>query len=152
MRPRYLKTIKLLERLHRQFLEVIKIELERNKIDDISNIQSLIIMNIGHEEMTVGDLTNRGYYMGSNVSYNMMKLVDNGYILHKRSRDDKRSFRIKLTPKGLEHYHLMNEMINFHISAILEHNVAHKELDHLNEGLSRLDTFWTDLVRFSLRR
>lgn len=152
VRPRYLKTIKLIERLHRQFLEVIKIELERHKLNDISNIQSLIIMNIAHEELTVGELTHRGYYLGSNVSYNMMKLVENGYILHKRSKNDKRSFKIKLTEKGLHHFRLMNEMINFHINDILEHDIVKDELESLNSSLEKLDGFWTELIRFSLHR
>jgi len=77
----YLQSIHLIERLHRQFLEVVKNELDRHGMQDINNIQAVILYNIGEDELTVGELTNRGYYLGSNVSYNVKKLVENGYLL-----------------------------------------------------------------------
>ena len=81
MKDSYLEAIKLIERLHRQFLEVVKTELDRNGIEDINNVQALILFNIGSDELTVGELTNRGYYLGSNVSYNVRKMVENGYLI-----------------------------------------------------------------------
>ena len=101
MRANYLETIQFIERLHRQFLEVLKNELERAKIGDINNIQALILFNIGQDEMTVGDLIERGYYLGSNVSYNVKKMVENGYLGQERSLHDRRSIMIRLTEKGL---------------------------------------------------
>ena len=77
----YLDTIAAIERLHRRCLEVIKTELDRSGVRDINNIQSLILFNIGEEELTVGELTQRGYYLGSNVSYNVKKMVENGYLI-----------------------------------------------------------------------
>ena len=78
MQHPYFEAITLVERLHRQFLDVLKIELERAGIQDINNVQSLILYNIGEDELTVGELTARGYYLGSNVSYNLKKMVENG--------------------------------------------------------------------------
>jgi hypothetical protein len=69
----YLGSLQLIERLHRRFLGVVKVELDRLRIQDINNIQSLILYNVGRAEMTVGELTSRGYYLGSNVSYNVKK-------------------------------------------------------------------------------
>jgi hypothetical protein len=43
----YFETIRLIERLHRQFLEVIKVELDRTGVIDTNNIQALILSNIG---------------------------------------------------------------------------------------------------------
>ena len=74
IRQDYLEAIRLIERLHRQFLEVVKTELDNHGIADINNIQALILFNIGDSELTVGELTNRGYYLGSNVSYNVRKM------------------------------------------------------------------------------
>ena len=79
MKETYFETIRLIERLHRQFLEVVKVELDRTGVVDINNIQALILSNIGKKELTVGELTNRGYYLGSNVSYNVKKMVEHGY-------------------------------------------------------------------------
>ena len=86
MKQTYLELIQLIERLHRQFLEVVKAELDRLGFEDINNVQSLILANIGEEDLTVGELTYRGYYLGSNVSYNVKKLVENGYLMQERFR------------------------------------------------------------------
>ncbi|MCK5519186.1 MAG: winged helix DNA-binding protein, partial [Alphaproteobacteria bacterium] len=98
----YYDSINLIERLHRQFLDVLKVELERAGILDINNVQSMILHNIGTDELTVGELTVRGYYLGSNVSYNVKKMVENGYLIQERSVHDKRSVRVKLSDKGRE--------------------------------------------------
>ncbi len=69
----YLEVISLVERLHRHFLEVVKLELDGLGIHDINNVQGLMLFNIGDAEMTVGELTLRGCYLGSNVSYNFQE-------------------------------------------------------------------------------
>ena len=102
MQQPYYESILLIERLHRHFLEGLKAELDRLGIQDINNVQSLILYNIGEEEMTVGELTARGYYLGSNVSYNVKKMVENQYLAQERSPHDRRSVRIKLSERGLE--------------------------------------------------
>src|SRR6478609_12105166 len=96
----YVQVISLVERLHRQFLEVVKLEIEGLGIHDINNVQGMMLFNIGDAEMTVGELTLRGYYLGSNVSYNVKKMVENGYLVQERSIHDKRSVRVKLSEKG----------------------------------------------------
>ena len=102
MKDQYLISIRLIERLHRRFLDVIKAELDRLGIEDVNNVQTLILFNINEDQLTVGELTVRGYYLGSNVSYNVKKLVDLGFINHQRSRIDRRSVRISLTEEGQE--------------------------------------------------
>ncbi len=101
MQTAYMDVIALVERLHRQFLEVIKLELDTNGVHDINNVQAMILYNIGDLEMTVGELTLRGCYLGSNVSYNVKKMLENGYIAQERSPHDRRSVRVRLTEKGL---------------------------------------------------
>ena len=110
MSVNYLEAISLIERLHRRCLEVIKTELDRASVRDINNIQSLILFNIGKEELTVGELTLKGCYHGSNVSYNLKKLVEFGYVSHERSNHDRRSYRVKLTNKGHEVRNLLHQM------------------------------------------
>ena len=100
MEKGYLEVIGLIERLHRQFLEVVKAELDSLNIKDINNVQSLILYNIASEEVTVGELTYRGYYLGSNVSYNLKKMVETGYLEQERSTHDRRTVRVRLSEKG----------------------------------------------------
>src|SRR3954469_5485654 len=48
----------------------------------------------------VGELTQRGCYLGSNVSYNLKKMVENSYVEQARSPHDRRSVHVRLTAKG----------------------------------------------------
>jgi DNA-binding MarR family transcriptional regulator len=146
----YLEAIRLTERLHRQFLEVVKAELDSHDLDDINNVQSLILYNIGRDELTVGELTNRGYYLGSNVSYNVRKLVENGYLIQERSVHDRRSIRVKLSQKGL--------VLVDRIDAMFERQVKTLDGSGALEGLNdaanyyrRLERFWITQLDFSAR-
>ena len=100
IRPHYLEALTLVERLHRRLLDVIKDEFDRRGRADINSVQALLLYNIGDKELTAGELRTRGYYLGSNVSYNLKKLVEMGFLDHQRSRVDRRSVRIKLTDRG----------------------------------------------------
>ncbi len=147
----YHEVISLIERLHRHFLEVVKTELDRLASEDINNVQALILYNIGKEEVTVGELTNRGYYLGSNVSYNVKKMVEHGYLEHERSAHDRRSIRVKLSDKGLALYASMNEMFDHHITAIGEGSIGENDLTAANTTLRSLEQFWTAMMTYGLR-
>ena len=118
MTSKYYESIQMIERLHRYFLDVVKIEIDRKGIEDINNVQAMILYNIGHENMTVGELTLRGYYLGSNVSYNVKKMSENGYIEQERSVHDKRSIKVSLSDKGKELYEVLNAMFTRHESKL----------------------------------
>src|SRR5689334_12018934 len=102
IRPLYLEALTLVERLHRRLLDVIKDEFDRRSRADINSVQALLLYNIGDKELTAGELRTRGYYLGSNVSYNLKKLVEMGFLDHQRSRVDRRSVRIRLTAQRSE--------------------------------------------------
>src|SRR3546814_6357210 len=114
----YYQSIVLIERRHRHFLELVKAELERRGIQDINNVQSLILYNIGTDELTVGELTARGYYLGSNVSYNVKKMVENGYLVQERSPHDRRAVNVRLSAKGLDICEKMHAMYERHVQAL----------------------------------
>ena len=137
----YLETVAVIERLHRRCLEVIKAELDRSSVRDINNIQALILFNISDEELTVGELTLRGCYHGSNVSYNLKKLREFGYVSHEQSAHDKRSFRVKLTAKGREIRELLQNMFERHAEAMEKMDVTNESFVELNETLFRVDRF-----------
>ena len=150
MKQAYLTTIILLERMHRQFMEVVKAELDQLRIHDINNVQALILYNIGKEEMTVGELTLRGYYLGSNVSYNVKKMTENGYLKHERSAHDRRSVRVSLSEKGLELRTRLDEMFATQLVAIDEISDA-AGLQAANEELRKLERFWLQQLGFGPR-
>ncbi len=145
----YYEAIQLIERLHRHFLDVLKVELDKKGIQDINNVQSMILYNIGDDEMTVGELTIRGYYLGSNVSYNVKKMVENDYLIQERSVHDKRSIRVKLSEKGLELKNLISEMFARHEGQIEGTEVTDERLKDLNDTLQMLERFWAQQTNFS---
>ena len=118
IRSLYMESLQLVERLHRRLLDVIKDEFDRNGRSDINAIQALLLFNIGNSELTAGELRSRGYYLGSNVSYNLKKLVDLGFINHQRSRIDRRSVRVSLTPKGQAVAEVVGGLYERHIGSI----------------------------------
>lgn len=142
MQHPYYQSILLIERLHRHFLEVVKAELDRHGIQDINNVQSLILYNIGNDELTVGELTARGYYLGSNVSYNVKKMVENGYLVQERSQHDRRSVRLRVSDKGLTLRDKLSEMFERHVEALGSASMTPDSLNELNEALMRLERFW----------
>ena len=151
MKSIYMETILLVERLHRRFLDVIKTELDRNHIEDINNVQTLILYNISGEQLTVGELTNRGYYLGSNVSYNVKKLVEHGYLEQEKSPHDKRSTRVKLSEKGLELCGKIDDLYERHISDLANGEPNEDALADVNSSLHALERFWTDYINRMFR-
>ncbi|VAW13716.1 Transcriptional regulator, MarR family [hydrothermal vent metagenome] len=151
LRAPYVDSLKLIERLHRCLLDVIKDEFEREGRSDINSVQALLIYNIGESELTAGELRTRGHYLGSNVSYNLKKLVESGYIHHKRSESDRRSVRVSLTEKGIGVRELVDNLLSRHLLSIEKvGGVGPEEFEHLNQSLRRLERFWTDQIRYQL--
>ena len=151
LKSRYLVSLKLVERLHRLLLDVIKDEFERLGRSDVNSVQALLLYNIGDAELTAGELTSRGYYLGSNVSYNLKKLVDSGYINHQRSTTDRRSVRVRLTEKGQEVCQVVNGLYNRQLTSLQQvGGIGPDDLETLNRSLIRLERFWTDQIRYQL--
>ena len=151
IRPLYLEALTLVERLHRRLLDVIKDEFDRRGRADINSVQALLLYNIGDKELTAGELRTRGYYLGSNVSYNLKKLVEMGYLDHQRSRVDRRSVRIKLTDKGREVRDIVDMLYQKHIGTVTQvGGINSDEFATLNKSLQRLERFWTDQILYRM--
>jgi len=144
----YLETIALIERLHRECLEVVKSDLDRQGIRDLNNVQAMILFNIGTDTLSVGELTNRGYYLGSNVSYNVKKMVENGYLLQERSPHDRRAVHVKLSSKALAVCERMGEMYERHVKAMAGEVASESQFDAINQTLRRLERFWATSVDY----
>jgi DNA-binding MarR family transcriptional regulator len=148
LRHAYYDTLFLIERLHRHFLEVVKADLDRQGIQDINNVQALILYNIAQDEMTVGELTARGYYLGSNVSYNVKKMFENGYLEQERSPHDRRSVRVKLSEKGLALQKRMDAYFEKQIGVLGGAQITTDELSKTNEFLKKVERFWSSLINY----
>ncbi len=151
MQSAYLDLIALVERLHRQFLELVKLELDSNGVHDINNVQAMILYNIGDLEMTVGELTLRGCYLGSNVSYNVKKMLENGYIVQERSSHDRRSVRVHLSEKGMALQLKLKRMHERHMSSLNQGVVQGDDMVGAHRTLRRLERFWTHAVELGSR-
>ena len=151
IRPVYLEALTLVERLHRRLLDVIKDEFDRRDRGDVNSVQALLLYNIGDKELTAGELRTRGYYLGSNVSYNLKKLVEMGFLDHQRSRVDRRSVRIKLTDKGREVRDIVDTLYQKHVRTVEQvGGINGEEFATLNKSLHRLERFWTDQILYRL--
>src|SRR5665213_3366806 len=151
IRPLYLDALTLVERLHRRLLDVIKDEFDRRGRSDINSVQALLLYNIGDKELTAGELRTRGYYLGSNVSYNLKKLVEMGYLHHARSRVDRRSVRISLTEKGRQVHQVVANLYEKHVLTVEQiGGISCEEFTRMNQALIRLERFWTDQIRYRL--
>ena len=148
---RYLDSLSLIERLHRRLLEVIKDDFDRHNEPGINPVQALLIYNMADAELTAGELKSRGHYQGSNVSYNLKKLVEGGYIHHERSESDRRSVLVRLTRKGEVVRDMLRELFDRHLGSLeAVGNVGVDHLENVNTTLKRLERFWIDQVRFRL--
>jgi DNA-binding MarR family transcriptional regulator len=151
IRPLYLEVLTLVERLHRRLLDVIKDEFDRRGRADINSVQALLLHNIGEKELTAGELHKRGYYLGSNVSYNLKKLVEMGLLDYQRSCADRRSVRIKLTDKGREVRDVIDALYQKHLRTVEQvGGINPDEFSTLNKSLHRLERFWTDQILYRL--
>ncbi len=151
IKHRYMEALTLIERLHRRLLDVIKDDFERSGEKEVNPVQALLLFNISDAELTAGELKTRGHYQGSNVSYNLKKLVEAGYVNHERSNADKRSVRVSLTPKGSAIRARVDSMYNRQLQAIEEVvGFSVEEFDRMNKALTRLERYWTDQILYRL--
>ena len=145
----YLEALALVERLHRLLLDVIKDEFERINVLEINPVQALLLFNIGENEVTAGELKSRGYYQGSNVSYNLKKMVEMGYMHHQRSEIDRRSVRVRLTENGRSIRDIVAELFARHADGLQSKGVLGSEgIEDITSSLRRVERYWTDQIRY----
>ena len=151
MKKEYLELTRLIERLHRRFLDVLRAELNRMAIKDINAVQALLLANIGEEEIVIRDLVERGYYQGSNVSYNIKKLVDMGYLEQERSTHDRRSVRVRLTEKAMGVVHSVRELEENNAVSLARQEVTGDDIEAVCATLRRVERTWTDYIHYGNR-
>ena len=146
MKSEYLDLTRLIERLHRRFLDVLRAELNRLGVKDVNPVQALLLVNVGSEEIVIRDLIERGYYQGSNVSYNIKKLTETGYLEQERSLHDRRTVTVRLTAKALEVVKNIGDLEDRQSAALADEMEA-PEVKAACRSLRRLERTWTDYIR-----
>lgn len=148
MKKTYIELTRIIERMHRRFLDVLRAELTRMDVHDLNAVQALLLSNIGDEEIVIRDLVERGYYQGSNVSYNIKKLSEMGYLDQERSSHDKRSVRIKLTPKAMTVVAKIRELEESNAAAIAKSGISEGDVESAAESLRKIERIWTDHIHY----
>lgn len=148
-RARYLESLHLVERLHRLLLDLVKDEFERLGIDEMTPVQAMLLYNLGGFEVSAGELRSRGMYQGSNVSYNLKKLVSMGYVHHERSDIDRRAVRVRLTEDGARIRQVVAALFTrhadgLHMSGVLED----PPLEQVTRQWRRIERYWADQIRY----
>lgn len=145
----FLECLRLIERLHRRLLDVLRAKLEEAGKTDLNSVQALLLYNIGEHEITAGELRSRGYYLGSNVSYNLKKLVEMGYVSHERAKHDRRSVRVALTAQGREIEQLIDRIYNEQLKEIIDDDLfSGEDFRALKKNLKNLERYWADQLRY----
>jgi len=148
----YFEIIRLIERLHRHFLDVLRTELRRKGIEDINAVQALLLYNIGENDVVIRDLKDRGYYQGSNVSYNIKGLTEYGYLTQERSPHDRRSVRLKLTDKGLNLTSIVRTLQDDLSQAMGSDEESKAALDNAVSTMLKLERTWSDFIQYGRPR
>jgi DNA-binding MarR family transcriptional regulator len=147
----YRESVALVERLHRQLLDVVSDDLDRAGRSDLTAIQALLIYHIGEGEFSAGELRARGLYQGSNVSYNLKKLVEAGMLRHEKSPTDKRMVKVSLTDTGIAVCQQLSALFSRHTASLGPvGGIKVESLETANTAFMRLERFWGDQVRFRL--
>jgi len=144
----YLELTHLIARLHRRSLDVLRTELNRVGVRDINGVQALLLANIGEEKVVIKDLIERGYYQGSNVSYNIKKLMDLGYLDQERSTHDKRSVSVSLTDKARDVVAKVGELEDQNAAKFVELLESDADMGKVLASLRRLERMWTDFIHY----
>lgn len=145
----YLESLQILERLHRLLLDLIKDEFERLGRHDLTPIQALILYNLGSAEVSAGELRSRGIYQGSNVSYNLKKLVQMGFVSHERSDTDRRSIRVRLTAEGQAVRDAVARLFTRHADGLEMSGVLDDPpIEQVNLQWRRIERFWSEQIRY----
>jgi DNA-binding MarR family transcriptional regulator len=137
----YVDLTRLVERLHRRFLDVLREQLTRLGVNDLNAVQCLLLCNIGGEEVNNRHLMERGYYQGSNASYNIKKLVETGYLEQRQAEHDRRSTLLKLSAKGRELAAKVAAADN-----ALASRLPANAVQTANQTLRQIERVWDDFV------
>ncbi|NIX78353.1 MarR family transcriptional regulator [Microvirga terricola] len=144
----HLDLLRVVERVHRRYLDLFRLDLGRLGVDELSPSQVMMLFTIGADELTVRDLIDRGYYLGSNASYNLKRLLETGHIDRTASERDRRSARIRLSEKGRKLCEAVRKMDDSYYRLVARNAEEKRELEIAFKTLQRLEQVWTGALRY----
>lgn len=144
----HIEIVRVIERLHRRSLDLIRADLIRAGIDDLSPSQVMMLLTIGQSELSVRDLIERGYYLGSNASYSLKRLVEAEYVVRAASERDRRSARIRLSGKGQKLCNMIKTIDRTYHRLVTRNEEEIRELESTFRTLKRLEEAWSNAVRY----
>lgn len=139
---------RVVDHMQRRLHDVVRVELGRIGVDDISPVQVIMLMNIGNDELSVRDLMERGYYLGSNASYNLKHLVERGYVDRGASPRDRRAARLRLSVKGRRLTEEVRRLEERQAEVLIKSEQDAADLEATYRMLRRLDRLWGDVIRY----
>ncbi|WP_050577486.1 MarR family transcriptional regulator [Sinorhizobium arboris] len=146
----YLELARVMERASRRFYGVLRAELTMLGVDDIGPAQAMVLLAIGGTELSVGELLDRGHYMGSNVSYHLKQLAGGDYIERIASQRDKRSARIRLSEKGKKLCADLREAGKSYERGLSRAAQERRDLETAFQTLLQLELVWSNAVRHGI--
>lgn len=138
---------RLIERMHRRYLDVLRFELTRLGVDDLNPVQMMQLLNID-EEVSVQELVDRGHYVGSSAFYNIKKLVQSGYIEQSRSPSDRRAVRVRLTAKAQTLCVKLREQQDALAGSFAKLDDKGADIEGAYKTLRSLERSWDDYLRY----
>lgn len=144
----HLEIVRVIERLHRRSLDLVRADLIEAGIDDLSPSQVMMLFTIGSNELSVRDLIERGYYLGSNASYSLKRLVEAEYVIRTASERDRRSARIRLSEKGRALCDLIRRNDKAYQQLVARNEAEMRDLETTFRTLKRIEQTWSNAVRY----
>lgn len=148
--PVFSELIRMVERMHRRFLDLVRVEVGRLGADDISPTQAVMLMALGRDELSVRGLVERGYYLGSNASYNLKHLIEAGYVDRTTSQRDRRVARLRLSAKGIGLVDHLRRWEEDQAESLASDGTSPRDLEQTYRTLRRVERTWTDLMRYAV--
>ena len=144
----HIEIVRVIERLHRRSLDLVRADLIEAGIDDLSPSQVMMLFTIGSSELSVRDLIERGYYLGSNASYSLKRLVEAEYVIRTASERDRRSARIRLSDKGRALCDMIRRNDKTYQQLVARNEAEMRDLETTFRTLKRIEQTWSNAVRY----
>lgn len=149
--PTYVELLRVLERAHRQLLETVSAELERSEVTDVNAVQALLLYHMGEEPLTAAEIKTSGRYLGSNVTYNLRKLIEAGRLVESRGPNGRGAPRFSPTEAGSQIRALVEGLFERQSSSLKPLcAMGEADVQQASAALAKLERYWTDQVRFRM--
>ena len=121
---KYIEAIHLCEKITQDFEELSQNILYSSGIEDLNATQAILLYKISLYKGNISpkEIGSKRYYNGTNVTYNLNKLKNKGYLEEKKSDIDKRKKNINITKKSDKIISLFDSHFN-------------KQFDFLNKNM-----------------